>query len=1416
MLLVEQPVSSDLGQFTSNHGVDDVLAALPPPVLQTSAVKQLVDTAATQLPEDVIILVLQHVTSKRDFANLCRVNRQWLELTRPRLCQSAQVYLHDPAYRHDSWQVWEGHVTNFILQGSACEIAKARTGVEFVKELSIGIGTRGVDLSYEMDTYLAAVDQLADLLSRFASVRRVRWVAPNAREAAIAFEALKRLSPTLEQLTLTTSVCADVWSFLATRPMLRTFTVQDQSQFAVDTLPPSICDALTESNVSTLTCNIGSNYALLNVLPTKLRTLNLLMVAAEIDAASTPSPSLRRFDKLDRLALTVYNGSGNERRQTSILPFLGQVLATVHENVQHLACNIYVNDARADDHVHEWLPPQLSNLNTLDLGRVRPDADYLIDMCARSYSCLKQVTYTRDPLVAMAASHANGSIETAEWKGERDRIMVALQRQAIAFKPRRSWAAVMPELQYGEAKNAGDAADDSFCGIVRKLEPTPPGTVRLFDRGDFFSAFGSDAYYVATHHFKTQTVIKKLGKISSQHPDGLPSVTLSKAVAQSFLRDALTTKQLRIEIFEQSGSKSSGKWSLSKSASPGNLGSVEELLFAHSDMLAAPVILSLKLQVKDNVKSVGVAFADTSMQRIGVSEFVDNDLFSNTEALLIQLGVKEILLPADEKGSDYDLKKLRTLVERCNIVATDRKKSAFTANDVEQDLNRLLRGNLQASTRPEFDQKVAMGATAALIAYLGLMANDSNFGAYTLESHDLKQYMKLDASALRALNLMPDPTGTGGNSKNMSVFGLLNRCKTSQGTRMLAQWLKQPLVNIHTIEQRQDMVGCFYEEQELRDELQTSYLSRMPDFHRISKRFQKGVANLEDVVRVYQAVLLLPGLLTALENGGQTTERWQALLQEHFIKPLTEFSNQLQPYREMVEETIDLDELDRHNFVIKPEFDENLGRIKTKLEALRDQLDDEHRKVAKELDQPMDSKVLHFEQHSVYGHCFRLTKKLLIKILPSKAASAIKNKKGFFELRNSTQGLHFTTKTMRDLNNEYSDLSKEYDRKQGSLVKEVVNIAASYCPVLETLNDVLAKLDVIASLAMAALNAPIPYVKPVVKDKGQGSLHLVEARHPCLECMENINFIANDVHLERDVSEFQIITGPNMGGKSTFIRSAGVISLMAQIGSFVPCETATVPIFDSILCRVGAGDSQLKGVSTFMAEMLETSAILKSATRDSLVIIDELGRGTSTYDGFGLAWAISEHLATETRASVLFASHFHELTALAQQVPHVKNLHVVAHVDTKPDSLTGKEITLLYKVEPGVCDQSFGIHVAELASFPSEVIKLAKRKADDLEDFSDATNEPREVANALSPEQVAQGTALVEEFLAEWAKLAPAVGQDRDGDVDMRSNDDVEPQPEQDDAAVEESLEGLLKVYEQFKNRFDESPWLKQVLEQTY
>ncbi|KAL3453907.1 muts domain V-domain-containing protein [Aspergillus insuetus] len=883
-----------------------------------------------------------------------------------------------------------------------------------------------------------------------------------------------------------------------------------------------------------------------------------------------------------------------------------------------------------------------------------------------------------------------------------------------------------------DAKGDDDAA---LLRFYRTLEHDND-IIRIFDHGEYYAAYGTEAEFIARTVFKTTSVLRYLGRSET---GGLPKVQLTVTVFKNFLREALFRLNKRIEIWNSLGA---GKgYKKIKQASPGNLQEVEDELGSVGGLAGmesgAPIILAVKISAKaGEARNIGVCFADASVRELGVSEFLDNDVYSNFESLVIQLGVKECLVTTDLNKKDLELAKIRTIADTCGIAISERPVADFGIRDIEQDLTRLLRDERSAGTLPQTELKLAMGAASALIRYLGVMSDPTNFGQYQLYQHDLAHFMKLDAAALRALNLMPGPRD---GSKSMSLFGLLNHCKTPVGSRLLAQWLKQPLMDLEEIEKRQQLVEAFVTNTELRQTMQEEHLRSIPDLYRLAKRFQRKQANLEDVVRVYQVAIRLPGFVNSLEN----------VMDENYQTPL---DSDLAKLEEMVETTVDLDALENHEFIIKPEFDDSLRIIRKKLDKVRSDMDLEYRTVARDLDQERDKK-LFLENSNKHGWCFRLTRN---------EAGCIRNKKGYQECSTQKNGVYFTTSTMQSLRREHDQLSSNYNRTQTGLVSEVVNVAASYSPVLEQLAGVLAHLDVIVSFAHASVHAPTGYTRPKIHPRGTGNTVLKEARHPCMEMQDDISFITNDVSLIRDESSFLIITGPNMGGKSTYIRMIGVIALMAQTGCFVPCTEAELTIFDCILARVGASDSQLKGVSTFMAEMLETSNILKCATSESLIIIDELGRGTSTYDGFGLAWAISEHIVTEIRCFGLFATHFHELTSLADRYPKsVKNLHVVAFIgdgdstneEEELKSKSQQKVTLLYRVEPGICDQSFGIHVAELVRFPEKVVNMARQKAEELEDFTTAESSDKPSSTAIdkySQEEVEEGSALLKAMLLKW------------------------------------------------------------------
>jgi DNA mismatch repair protein MSH2 len=603
-------------------------------------------------------------------------------------------------------------------------------------------------------------------------------------------------------------------------------------------------------------------------------------------------------------------------------------------------------------------------------------------------------------------------------------------------------------------------------------------------------------------------------------------------VYRNFLREALFRLGKRVEVWANSGRMS---WKIMKQASPGNLQDIEEELGGQFD--AAPIILAVKVSAKGSeARNVGVCFADASVRELGVSEFLDNDLYSNFESLLIQLGVKECLVQMEKSEKDVEMGKLKAIIDSCGIAISERALGDFGTKDIDQDLTRLLKDEKAAGTLPQTDLKLAMGSAAALIKYLGVMHDSSNFGQYQLYQHDLSQFMKLDASALKALNLMPGPRD---GSKTMSLYGLLNHCKTPVGSRLLAQWLKQPLMSKAEIEKRQQLVEAFVEDTELRQTIQEENMRSIPDLYRLAKRFQRKLAGLEDVVRAWQVVTALPGFINTLE--AVMDEQYKDPLNEAYTSKLREYSDSLGKLQEMVETTVDLDAAQNHEYIIKPEFDDGLRIIRKKLDKLKYDMDQEHRSASKDLGQEMDKK-LFLENHKVHGWCMRLTRT---------EAGCIRNNKKYQECSTQKNGVYFTTQKLQSIRREFDQLSENYNRTQSSLVNEVVSVAASYCPVIELLAGILAHMDVIVSFAHCSVHAPTSYVRPKMHPRGQGDTILKEARHPCMEMQDDIQFITNDVSLQRGNSEFLI-------SKSTF----------SYLIATTPCETfsAGLKVFCFLRC----------------------------------------------------------------------------------------------------------------------------------------------------------------------------------------------------------------------------------------------------------
>ncbi|ESR54154.1 hypothetical protein CICLE_v10018746mg [Citrus x clementina] len=896
----------------------------------------------------------------------------------------------------------------------------------------------------------------------------------------------------------------------------------------------------------------------------------------------------------------------------------------------------------------------------------------------------------------------------------------------------------LPELKL-DAKQAR-----GFLSFYKTL-PNDTRAVRFFDRRDYYTAHGENATFIAKTYYHTTTALRQLGTGS----DALSSVSVSKNMFETIARDLLLERtDHTLELYEGSGSN----WRLVKSGTPGNLGSYEDVLFANNEMQDTPVIVALFPNFRENGCTIGLGYVDLTKRVLGLVEFLDDSHFTNVESALVALGCKECLLPMEAVKSS-ECKTLRDALTRCGVMLTERKKTEFKTRDLVQDLDRLVRGSVEPVRDLVSGFEIAPGALGALLSYAELLSDESNYGNYYIRKYSLDSYMRLDSAAMRALNVLESKTDA---NKNFSLFGLMNRtCTAGMGKRLLHMWLKQPLLDVNEINARLDIVQAFVDDTALRQDLR-QHLKRISDIERLMHNLEKRRAGLQQIVKLYQSSIRLPYIRSALQ---QYEGQFSSLIKERYLDPLESLTDDdhLNKFIALVETSVDLDQLENGEYMISSSYDTGLSALKNEQESLERQIHSLHKQTASDLDLPVD-KALKLDKGTQFGHVFRITKKEEPKIRKKLTTQ-------FIVLETRKDGVKFTNTKLKKLGDQYQKVLEEYKNCQKELVNRVIQTAVTFSEVFKSLATMLSELDVLLSFADLASSCPTPYTRPDINPPDVGDIILEGSRHPCVEAQDWVNFIPNDCKLIRGKSWFQIITGPNMGGKSTFIRQVGVNILMAQVGSFVPCDRASISVRDCIFARVGAGDCQLRGVSTFMQEMLETASILKGATDSSLIIIDELGRGTSTYDGFGLAWAICEHLVEEIRAPTLFATHFHELTALAhenanefntKQMVGVANYHVSAHIDS-----TSRKLTMLYKVEPGACDQSFGIHVAEFANFPESVVTLAREKAAELEDFTpsavisdDAKIEVGSKRKRISdPNDMSRGAARAHQFLKEFSDM---------------------------------------------------------------
>ncbi|MDY3873667.1 MAG: DNA mismatch repair protein MutS [Megamonas funiformis] len=796
-----------------------------------------------------------------------------------------------------------------------------------------------------------------------------------------------------------------------------------------------------------------------------------------------------------------------------------------------------------------------------------------------------------------------------------------------------------------------------------------PDQILFFRLGDFYEMFLDDAILVSKELELTLTKRSTAG-------DGIPMCGVPYHAAESYI-NKLVNKGYKVAICEQIGdpkAKGLTKREVIKIITPGTVMNESALTSSKNNYIAL---------IYEENHAIYLAGADISTGECFYSIYDGPDRCQLLFDELYRLMMPELLLI---KPFSYERELKNFLSLRLNNCLVNE------LTEITSQVEDLMLQHFDVHNRP--DNKIAHKAIATLLEYLHETVKTDLTHLNKLTYLDSSKSLFIDTYTLRNLEITRNLRDGG---KKDTLYDVLDFTKTAMGSRLLRKWLEYPLLNPKKINDRLDAVANLVSDFSLRNNLREQ-LKEIYDFERLLTRMEVGTANARDMNALKSSLYVLPAIKKSLAKAT--------------AKLLANIHQKISTYDDLVV-LIDKAIVEDPSFSIREggfikdgynqELDEYRNIAKNSKRLLQQMEEDEKNKTG--------IKSLKIGYNKVFGY--------YIEVRHSSTEMVPEN---YIRKQTLANAERYITPELKEFETKILGAQEKIVQLEYNLFTELRDILKTKISSIQNTAHEIAILDVLVSLAQAG--DEYNYIRPKLLD--DGTIHIKDGRHPLVERILNRDlFVPNDTHLDNAQNEIMIITGPNMAGKSTYMRQSALLTLMTQVGSFIPAREASISPVDKIFTRIGASDDLVSGQSTFMVEMNEVSHILKYATNKSLVILDEIGRGTSTYDGMSIARAVIEHIRDHIGAKTLFATHYHELTDLEDDV-HVKNYCIA--VKEK-----GSDVTFLRRIIRGSADKSYGIHVAKLAGLPQEVVKRAKTILIDLENTA-PTKEKSIISKDISDE----------------------------------------------------------------------------------